>query len=270
MILAWYFLVLLLPLSSIYAKPRLISTSPQVTELMFQLGVGSDVVAASQPSDFPNEAKTLPSVGSLLMPSIEKTLRFKPDLVLGDHSFTYQAAFAQAVSRLNISHWRFRLSDPKEVLKEARAFLGNVYPDKPTPALLTRAEHCLNSATESGESFTYLLFVWANPPIVLGESPFLSQLLKRVGGTNLVPAHLKHPFPQVSEEWLIRQAPDRIYFMGDDVRSLTLFRPAVSRWWPTRNYAVRYLDSAQFGRASLTPFFSLAKLGFSVAGECHE
>src|SRR5476651_2534551 len=63
---------------------HLISTSPQVTELLFQLGKGKDIVATSALSDYPSEAKSLPVIGPLFMPSIERTFVFHPDWVILD------------------------------------------------------------------------------------------------------------------------------------------------------------------------------------------
>ncbi|MBI4188804.1 MAG: ABC transporter substrate-binding protein, partial [Chloroflexi bacterium] len=61
---------------------RIVSSVPSVTEMLFALGVEGKVVGVSDYSDYPEEAKLKPSVGSYFNPSIEKIVKLNPDLVL--------------------------------------------------------------------------------------------------------------------------------------------------------------------------------------------
>ena len=62
---------------------RVICLVPSVTDAVFALGSGDDVVAVSDYTTYPPEALKKPSIGSLVKPSIETILSFHPDLVLG-------------------------------------------------------------------------------------------------------------------------------------------------------------------------------------------
>jgi iron complex transport system substrate-binding protein len=65
-------------------KPkRIVSLAPTVTEILFAIGDGDRVVAASDPADYPLKAAKLPRVGGWFTPSAEKTLGAEPDLVIG-------------------------------------------------------------------------------------------------------------------------------------------------------------------------------------------
>jgi cobalamin transport system substrate-binding protein len=61
---------------------RIISVVPSATEMLFALGVGNRVVAVGDYDHFPPEVETLPRVGGLLNPNIEKIIEMKPDLVV--------------------------------------------------------------------------------------------------------------------------------------------------------------------------------------------
>ena len=62
---------------------RVVCLVPSVTDTVFALGSGDDVVAVSDFTTYPPAALKKPSVGSLVKPSIETILSFHPDLVLG-------------------------------------------------------------------------------------------------------------------------------------------------------------------------------------------
>ena len=61
--------------------PRIVSTSPSITETLFALGLGDRVVGVSTYCRFPPAVATLPKVGTFLKPDAETIARLKPDLV---------------------------------------------------------------------------------------------------------------------------------------------------------------------------------------------
>jgi len=63
-------------------KQRLVSLSPAITETLFAIGAGAQLVGVSNYCDYPEEAKKLPRVGSALTPSYEAIVRLRPSLIL--------------------------------------------------------------------------------------------------------------------------------------------------------------------------------------------
>ncbi len=61
---------------------RIVSIVPAVTEMLFAIGAGPQVVAVSSFDTWPPEVKGLTRVGALLDPDIERILRLQPDLVV--------------------------------------------------------------------------------------------------------------------------------------------------------------------------------------------
>ena len=55
---------------------------PAVTEMLFAIGAGPQVVAVSSFDDYPPEVQKLPRVGALLDPDVERILSLRPDLVI--------------------------------------------------------------------------------------------------------------------------------------------------------------------------------------------
>ncbi len=67
-----------------YAKSlRIVSLAPSVTEILFALKAGDMVVGDTLFSNYPEEAKKLPKVGSYAHPSLEKIVSLHPDYVIG-------------------------------------------------------------------------------------------------------------------------------------------------------------------------------------------
>src|SRR5262245_49200290 len=61
---------------------RIVSLAPHVTEQLFAAGAGKRLVAVSEYSDYPEEAKRLPQVASSAGVNLEALLALKPDLVV--------------------------------------------------------------------------------------------------------------------------------------------------------------------------------------------
>jgi iron complex transport system substrate-binding protein len=64
------------------APRRIVSIVPAVTEMLFAIGAGPNVVAVSSFDTWPVEATKLPKVGALLDPDVEQVIRLRPDLVV--------------------------------------------------------------------------------------------------------------------------------------------------------------------------------------------
>ena len=62
---------------------RIVSLVPSVTETLFALGAGPEVVGVSQYCDYPPEAAKLPKVGDFIAPNLEAIVGLRPTLVIG-------------------------------------------------------------------------------------------------------------------------------------------------------------------------------------------
>ena len=61
---------------------RIVSLAPNVTEILFALGLGDRIVGVTRYCDYPPEAARVEKVGGLIDPSIERVGALEPDLVL--------------------------------------------------------------------------------------------------------------------------------------------------------------------------------------------
>ena len=61
---------------------RIISLVPNVTEILFAIGAGPQVIAVSTYDVEPPEVRSLPTVGALVDPDTERIIALRPDLVI--------------------------------------------------------------------------------------------------------------------------------------------------------------------------------------------
>jgi len=87
------------------APKRIISLIPAVTEMLFAIGAGNEVVAVSSYDRFPPEVATRQKVGALLDPDFERILSLTPDLVV---VFSTQVDLIARLSRARVPIFSFQ------------------------------------------------------------------------------------------------------------------------------------------------------------------
>ncbi len=65
------------------APKRIVSMAPNLTEILFALGLREEIVGVTDFCDYPDAAMTKQRIGGFINPSIEKIVSLKPDLILG-------------------------------------------------------------------------------------------------------------------------------------------------------------------------------------------
>jgi iron complex transport system substrate-binding protein len=71
---------------------RIISVAPSITELIYALGKGNELVGRTDYCDYPEAAKKVQSIGSLTDPNVEKIIELKPDVVIASTHFKEDVA----------------------------------------------------------------------------------------------------------------------------------------------------------------------------------
>ena len=70
------------PKNETSAPQRIISLSPNTTEILYGVGAFSRVIAVSDYCDYPPEVKNLPRIGGWQNINLERVASFKPDLII--------------------------------------------------------------------------------------------------------------------------------------------------------------------------------------------
>lgn len=108
------------PLSAAAATPqRIISLTPHLTELLYDIGAGDRIVATDDASDFPPEVAPLPRVANYRSINLEALLAQKPDLVVAWRSA--QSRMLAPVEKLGIPVFYSEPTDFASLADEMRS-----------------------------------------------------------------------------------------------------------------------------------------------------
>ncbi|MDF2502399.1 MAG: btuF 3 [Anaerosporomusa subterranea] len=100
---------------------RIISLSPSNTEILYALELGDRLMAVSEYSDYPPEAKQKPRIGGFQSPDIEQIISLHPDIVFAGSLHT------RAVAALTAAGVPVAVVEPKtmqEVLDAVKLVFG--------------------------------------------------------------------------------------------------------------------------------------------------
>ena len=195
---------------------RIVTLSPNLTELAFAAGAGNAVVGVADFSDFPPDAKRLPLVASAAGIDLERILALKPDLVLAWKSGN-RPADLDRIEKLGIpviATEPQRLADVPRITRIIGRAAGTT-PAAEASARAFEAELARLRARYSGaREVTVFYQVWERPLMTIGGAHIIDEAIRFCGGRNVF-ADLKPLAPEVSLESVIAADPDAILVGGD-------------------------------------------------------
>ncbi|HAJ26370.1 MAG TPA: ABC transporter substrate-binding protein, partial [Syntrophus sp. (in: bacteria)] len=86
---------------------RIVSLAPNITEILFDLGLGAQIVAVTTYCDYPREALSKPKIGGFANPSLEAIVATQPDLVMLTEDGNPQEILAK-LKKIGIRTYVFR------------------------------------------------------------------------------------------------------------------------------------------------------------------
>jgi iron complex transport system substrate-binding protein len=190
---------------------RIVSLAPSVTETLFALGAGGELVGVSTYCDYPPEAQKIDKVGTYLSPSAEVILAKRPDLVIAVPSPGNRAP-VQALERAGLD---VLVVDPEKSVASMRQAISAIAVaiDRAEAGgeLIRRIDADLAGVrTRIGAAppRRTLMVVGHSPLVGVGGGSFLDDLIVMAGGTNVAAAGGN--WPHLSLEFVLAQAPEVI------------------------------------------------------------
>ncbi len=225
---------------------RVICLVPSVTDTVFALGSGDDVVAVSDYTTYPPAATKKPSIGSLINPSIETILSFHPDLVLGINI----PGAGDTASRLQALGIPVYLVDPRGLDGILRSVTSvgealNRVPQADTlNASLTKRIAAVRARAVGKTVPRVLMLVWYDPIITIGKQAFITEILETAGAKS-VTDDLIADWPQMSLESLLARAPEALVVIRGGKITLDMLknRPGWSGLPAIQASRVYYVDN---------------------------
>ncbi len=192
---------------------RVVSLAPSITELLFAIGAGDQVVGRTTYCKYPPAALAVPSVGDGLNPNVEAIVARRPDLVVLYRSPHTDAASRQleamGVRTLVMHHDRL-----EDIALTARQ-LGDATGHAAAGATIARTVDSVLTAPPPSDLHARLaVVVWDNPPIVIAGGSYLDQLIHLAGAVDVF-RDIDTPSATVSIETIAARDPDWIVVLRE-------------------------------------------------------
>jgi ABC-type Fe3+-hydroxamate transport system substrate-binding protein len=188
-------------------SPRIVSLVPSLTEDLFAIGAGNQVVGVSQFTDYPAATAKLPRISSYSSVDAEAIVKLHPDLVVG---ITAQASLVADLRRAGL----------RVVLMNNDSF-EDIFADLSLLGVLSghgRGAIALNGrlrartaelirSVPSGAGPRCFVVVGVAPIFTVGDKSYIAQLLRLAGARNAA-SGLNQAYARYSPEALVALQPD--------------------------------------------------------------
>jgi iron complex transport system substrate-binding protein len=219
--------------------------APNITEILFALGLGGRVAGVTRFCDYPPEARALRKIGGLVDPNIEVIQSLDPDLVFAFRGNPLR--LVERIGRLGLPVFVLDVGGGLDALPPLIERIGRV------AGAEGRAVELVSSLRRRLDAVdTALRSVASRPKVFVllhgqglwtcGGESYIDDVIHRAGGVNIASA-LPKKWALYKRERIIRDDPDVIFILA---RSAGDF--AASREWLLERAGVGTVSAVRFGR----------------------
>ena len=203
----------------VLAQPaqRIISLAPNITEVLFHIGAGAQIVGADEYSNYPEAAKQIQRVNNHAAANYELILSLKPDLVIAWQSgngdkiidplrklgFPVFVVETREIDQIPALFHRFGQLSGHEITAQQRI-------DEFTQRL-----HSLRNAQADKSVVRTFYQIWHEPLITLNGQHMVSDVIRLCGGVNVF-ADAIPLVPYINTESLVAADPEVIIAGGSE------------------------------------------------------
>ena len=217
-----------------FPPKRIVSLAPNLTEILFNLGLDDEIVGVSIHCNFPEKAKTKVRVGSYIGLDFERIVSLKPDLVIA----TGAGNTRDMVDRLERLGFPTYVLFPKnlEGIFLSIDHVGQVV-DRKKEALriiqdMKRRRERMIKTVHGPPRPKVFLQIGDAPIVTVGKGSFGDDLIRLAGGEN-VAGDEKKMYPRFGMEEILKRAPEVILISSMNPRGD--YQRVVQEWtrWGT-------------------------------------
>lgn len=191
---------------------RIVSLAPNVTEVLFVLGLADRVVGLTQYSDYPPAATAKPKVGTFWQPDIEAIIALKPELVIVARASERQRDLADRLGRMGYDSLALDIWTVRDLFDAIAAVGEATAREKQAGQVLGEIRTKIRSvqAAVAGKPAVKVLWVVQREPLrVAGRNTFINEIIEIAGGENAIGPTL-HKYPPIGGEQVIASGAEVI------------------------------------------------------------
>jgi iron complex transport system substrate-binding protein len=194
---------------------RVITLGPHLTEQVFAVGGGAQVVGVSRFSDFPAEARRLPVVGDAAAVHHEQIARLKPDLIL-----VWRTGFPERsrapLQAIGVPVFESEIRSIPELAASMRRIgllLGHAGAGEAQASKVEQQWAKLQADHAGRKPVRVFYQLWHQPLMTVNREHLISQAIAACGGVNVF-GELPTFTPTVSWEAAVQRNPQVIAMAG--------------------------------------------------------
>ena len=195
-----------------YPPQRIISLVPSQTELLFDLGLGREVVGITKFCIHPNDKfKSTAKVGGTKNLNLQKIRSLSPDLIIGNKEENEQDQIEELSKEFPV--W---MSDI-HVLDDALAMINHIGElscrEKEARKITLEISSAFASLAENNlHKLKVIYIIWKDPYMLAGKNTFIDDILNRGGFENVVSLDR---YPEINVQQIQELEPEMIFLSSE-------------------------------------------------------
>ena len=196
---------------------RIVSLAPNVTEMIYALGSGDNLVGRTDYCDYPEQAQSVQSIGTLWNPNMETILALDADIAIA--SSIVDPSFIESLNKAGIKAYQFYEEDSFEgtytlIEKVAQVIGKQAEGEKIISEMKARAEEIrkITSMVNMRRSAVFIIGYGDWGDYAATGDTFLNGVIEAAGGVNAAKDGVAW---SISKELLLEKDPDVILLSGN-------------------------------------------------------
>lgn len=212
---------------------RIVSLAPSITEMLFAMDAGDQIVGVTDFCDYPPEALKKPKVG-YSNPNLESLVALQPDLVVAPNDFLKPDVIVR-LEQLKIPVFILADKNVEDIFVHIQT-LGRIIgrsPKADAVAMQLREQVAAIKERIQRMAPVRMLYVLNSQPLItVGPGSFIDQLIGMAGGIN-VAAKSATPYPRLSMEAVLQEDPEVLVFPVGKAEGISESEQQTWRQWST-------------------------------------
>jgi iron complex transport system substrate-binding protein len=238
-----------------FPPKKIVSLAPNITEILFSLGLDQEIVGVSIHCNFPEKVQSKVRVGSYISLDFEKIVSLKPDLIIATGAGNTRD-MVDRLERLGFPTYVIFPKNVEDVIQSVGHLSQLVGREKEGAEIIQEMKRRRERVMELTLGLPrprVFLQIGEAPIVTVGKNSFADDLIRLAGGDN-VAGNEKEMYPRFGMEEILKRSPEVILISSMNPRGN--YQKVLQEWsrWKTipavKNGQIHLIDSDLIDRPS--------------------
>jgi len=238
-----------------FPPKKIVSLAPNITEILFSLGLDQEIVGVSIHCNFPEKAKSRVRVGSYISLDFEKIVSLRPDLIIATGAGNTRD-MVERLDRLGFPTYVIFPKNVEDVIRSVGHLSQLVGREKEGVDIIQEMKRRRERVVQLTLGFPrprVFLQIGEAPVVTVGKNSFADDLIRLAGGDN-VAGNEKERYPRFGMEEILKRSPEVILISSMNPKGN--YQRVLQEWsrWKTipavKNGRIHLIDSDLIDRPS--------------------